>query len=154
MVQVNRAALGSAFKVEAEITEELERVSQPLKNAYSARAVDRAIAHAEASLGITYDEEQKQAVKNAVTQPLSILTGGPGSGKTTIIDGILLALKELADLDEEEAEEDFLLAAPTGRAAKRMSEVTGYFVADSKDSKPDAPVFNRTVTLKDSYKPA
>ena len=126
VVQENRAALGSAFKVEAEITEELERVSQPLKNAYSARAVDRAIAHAEASLGITYDEEQKQAVKNAVTQPLSILTGGPGSGKTTIIDGILLALKELADLDEEEAEEDFLLAAPTGRAAKRMSEVTGY----------------------------
>lgn len=54
------------------------------------------------------------------------MTGGPGSGKTTILNGILLALKELTDFDEEEAEDNILLAAPTGRAAKRMSEVTGY----------------------------
>ncbi|MCT7790363.1 MAG: AAA family ATPase, partial [Lactobacillus crispatus] len=71
---------------------------------------------------------QKLAIKNAVNQPISILTGGPGTGKTTIINGILLVLRKLAEIASSalySEDPPFLLAAPTGRAAKRMGEITG-----------------------------
>lgn len=64
------------------------------------------------------DEQQKIAVKEAVCNGLLIITGGPGTGKTTTINAII-KLFEAEGLD-------ILLAAPTGRAAKRMAETTGY----------------------------
>lgn len=64
------------------------------------------------------DEKQKEAVISAVSNGVSIITGGPGTGKTTIINTLIEYLRARG--------EDFLLAAPTGRAAKRMSEATGY----------------------------
>ncbi len=67
---------------------------------------------------IRLDDMQKQAVKLAVTRGVSIITGGPGTGKTTIIKTII-GLFEAEGLD-------IALAAPTGRAAKRMTETTGY----------------------------
>lgn len=66
---------------------------------------------------ITYDEIQLQAIKTAMSSKVMILTGGPGTGKTTTTLGILSALK-LSGCK-------ILLAAPTGRAAKRLSEATG-----------------------------
>ena len=66
--------------------------------------------------GIQYDEIQQQAIDEAVKSKVLVLTGGPGTGKTTTTQGIIAALKSL-DLK-------ILLAAPTGRAAKRMSEAT------------------------------
>lgn len=92
------------------------------------KAIDKAIKNAEKKLKIKYDQTQKLAIKNALTNPISILTGGPGTGKTTIINGILLALRELADIPASalySSDPPFLLAAPTGRAAKRMEEITG-----------------------------
>lgn len=82
-------------------------------------------------LGITYGEQQVAALKAALNSPIFLLTGGPGTGKTTIIKGIVALFSELNDLDlEEEANLSLgagaiALAAPTGRAAKRMSEATG-----------------------------
>ena len=67
--------------------------------------------------GITYAPMQRQAVELVARQGVVILTGGPGTGKTTAVRG-LVALLEKMGLD-------ILLAAPTGRAAKRMSELTG-----------------------------
>lgn len=95
---------------------------------YSDRAVKKAIKKAEKELKIKYDDTQKAAIKNALTNPISILTGGPGTGKTTIINGILLALRDLAEIPSSalySSDPPFLLAAPTGRAAKRMEEITG-----------------------------
>ncbi len=63
---------------------------------------------------ISLHESQKQAVISCMTHGLSIVTGGPGTGKTTIINCILFILKRL--------KQDVVLAAPTGRAAKRMSQ--------------------------------
>ncbi len=68
--------------------------------------------------GLELDEKQKEAVIMAATRGVSVITGGPGTGKTTIIK-ILLEYFDRAGMD-------VLLAAPTGRAAKRMSEATGY----------------------------
>ena len=68
--------------------------------------------------GFTYSYEQSQAIEDAATTGLLLVTGGPGTGKTTIVRGIL-SLYEQMGLK-------CLLAAPTGRAAKRMTEVTGH----------------------------
>ena len=70
-----------------------------------------------AETGIEYDEVQLAAIRQAVTFKVMVLTGGPGTGKTTTTQGIIAALQK--------AGLHVLLAAPTGRAAKRMSEATG-----------------------------
>ena len=75
------------------------------------------LKHAEAQSGITYSPQQCQAMEDAMTSGLLLITGGPGTGKTTILNGVL-ALFEQMKLR-------CLLAAPTGRAAKRLTEVTG-----------------------------
>ena len=67
--------------------------------------------------GIEYDEVQVAAIRQAVNSKVMVLTGGPGTGKTTTTQGIIAALKTMGY--------SILLAAPTGRAAKRMSEATG-----------------------------
>ena len=79
--------------------------------------LDRMIRRAEKEGGISYSEEQRQAIRQAATSGLLIITGGPGTGKTTILNGILELLGQM--------QMRCLLAAPTGRAAKRLTEVTG-----------------------------
>lgn len=85
--------------------------------AQAIRGVDGHIAAIEERLGIRYAEGQKTAVREALSKGMLILTGGPGTGKTTALNAIISIL--------EDQGEKVLLAAPTGRAAKRMSEVTG-----------------------------
>ena len=68
--------------------------------------------------GIALDDLQLKAIVNAVTNGVAVITGGPGTGKTTIINLIIKYI------DSQSL--DFYLAAPTGRAAKRMTETTGY----------------------------
>jgi len=75
------------------------------------------IARIEKENGIKYDEHQVDAVMTAAKSKVMVLTGGPGTGKSTVTNGII---KGLADMGME-----ILLAAPTGRAAKRLSETTG-----------------------------
>lgn len=78
---------------------------------------DKAIAWAESKMGIALAANQIMALRNAITEKISIITGGPGVGKTTIIR----ALTEIFGARRL----DIRLAAPTGRAAKRLSESTG-----------------------------
>lgn len=70
-----------------------------------------------AKTGMAYDEIQLQAILTAVQSKVLVLTGGPGTGKTTTTLGIITAFRE--------AGAEILLAAPTGRAAKRLAETTG-----------------------------
>ena len=81
------------------------------------RELDRQIQAIAKESGIEYSEEQTQAIREAATSGLLLITGGPGTGKTTILRGIL----ELLGQNQLRC----LLAAPTGRAAKRLTEVTG-----------------------------
>ncbi|MBQ6708697.1 MAG: ATP-dependent RecD-like DNA helicase [Clostridia bacterium] len=76
-----------------------------------------AVEKVEKALGIEYEENRRRAIKSAQEKGLLILTGGPGTGKTTTIRGIM-------QLYEDNGVK-VVLAAPTGRAAKRMTEVTG-----------------------------
>ena len=82
-----------------------------------ARTLDKDIEKIEEKRNIKFEKKQIEAIRTAVTKGLLVLTGGPGTGKTTTINGIL----ELYEKQKLRV----LLAAPTGRAAMRMSEVTG-----------------------------
>ena len=82
------------------------------------KTVEKRITRLEKSLKFELDDIQRTAVKKAVMNGVTIITGGPGTGKTTIINMILKYF--------EDTESDICLCAPTGRAAKRMSEATGY----------------------------
>ncbi|MEK3890626.1 SF1B family DNA helicase RecD2 [Bacillus sp. FSL K6-3431] len=90
-----------------------------------------ALGDLEERLDVQYAPSQKEAIQTALMSPMMILTGGPGTGKTTVIKGIVELYAELhgCSLDPYayKKEEPFpvLLTAPTGRAAKRMSESTG-----------------------------
>jgi exodeoxyribonuclease V alpha subunit len=78
---------------------------------------DKELENIEHEMGITFDETQKDAILQALTCGTLVITGGPGTGKTTTLNGIIKLF--------EERRQEVLLAAPTGRAAKRMAETTG-----------------------------
>ncbi|MBM4762391.1 ATP-dependent RecD-like DNA helicase [Bacillus sp. B15-48] len=90
-----------------------------------------ALGNLEERIGVQYGPSQKDAIQTALMSPMMILTGGPGTGKTTVIKGIVELYADLhgcsLDLKDYKKEEPFpfLLCAPTGRAAKRMAESTG-----------------------------
>ncbi len=79
---------------------------------------EKAVEWVQKRLSITLAEKQIQAVRCATENKVMVITGGPGTGKTTIINAILKIFSKLKI--------NIMLAAPTGRAAKRMSEATGY----------------------------
>ncbi|PAE38532.1 SF1B family DNA helicase RecD2 [Bacillus sp. 7884-1] len=91
-----------------------------------------ALGNLEERLKVQYAPTQREAIQTALMSPMLILTGGPGTGKTTVIKGIVELYAELhgcslepKDYHKKGEPFPFLLAAPTGRAAKRMSESTG-----------------------------
>ena len=89
-------------------------------------SIQRYISTVEKELGIQYDTIQKQAICDAIQNKVFILTGGPGTGKTTVINGIIAVYALLEGLDlRKKSNLPILLAAPTGRAARRMNELTG-----------------------------
>ncbi|WP_204245002.1 ATP-dependent RecD-like DNA helicase [Cloacibacillus sp. An23] len=87
---------------------------------YNSKSVDCAAAlpWLEREMGITFAEAQREAITRAVNSKVMVITGGPGTGKTTIIRAVLRL--------REEGGYRVMLAAPTGRAAKRMTEATGH----------------------------
>lgn len=84
--------------------------------------IELKIEKLEMFFGINYNEEQKKAIKQAIIKNFSIITGGPGTGKTTIIKGIVQLYKLITGYSYDKLKEKMILLAPTGRAAKRMSE--------------------------------
>ncbi|MGN0503304.1 MAG: ATP-dependent RecD-like DNA helicase [Ruminococcus sp.] len=105
------------------------------------KEIDREIENCEKSDGITYADLQKQAINSALTEGMLVLTGGPGTGKTTTLNAIIKILKNKG--------KKVLLSAPTGRAAQRMSELTGdeaktlHRLLEVSWDKHDNPVFNK-----------
>ncbi len=78
----------------------------------------------ESVFDISYNEEQRRAILDSIRKSFLIITGGPGTGKTTIMKGIIELYKEVHKLSYEKLAERVQLLAPTGRAAKRMSDAT------------------------------
>ena len=108
------------YKAECSITKKLAGLENPSGGLKPVGGnIPALIRKAETASGITLSTEQKKAVENALLSGVSIITGGPGTGKTTIINAILSVL--------ESSGMKVLVAAPTGRAAKRVMETSGHF---------------------------
>ncbi len=108
--------LKKLYFAEAGIVRELDRLK---KNSCLLRQVDvsKALNWVQTSLAIKLADNQIKAVSMALTEKVQVITGGPGTGKSTITKAILAITDKLTD--------KILLCAPTGRAAKRMHEITG-----------------------------
>ena len=121
----------SLYYAEESIANKLKDLSQfGSIDVFEESEIDQAISKLHKMAGISYDATQIQALKLAIRSNISIITGGPGTGKTTLIKGLILLHSILHDYNLEKIKDDpntnpILLAAPTGRAAKRMSETTG-----------------------------
>ena len=86
------------------------------------KSLNEKIENVERIIRIDLSEEQKQAIKLVFKNKVSIITGGPGTGKTTIIKGLLNMYQLINKLSNKALENEVALLAPTGRAAKRISE--------------------------------
>ena len=88
------------------------------------KSIDEYIKKIEEHLILTYNDDQKEAIKESMKKNLLVITGGPGTGKTTILKGICELYKQINKYTMDKVVENVALLAPTGRAAKRMSEET------------------------------
>ncbi|MGX6442860.1 SF1B family DNA helicase RecD2 [Neobacillus sp. K501] len=129
-----RVYLPSLFFAEKGLVTSINRILQQTeyKDLFPESEFLLALGSLEERIKVQYAPTQKEAIQTALMSPMLILTGGPGTGKTTVIKGIVELYSELHGCSLEPKDyhkkgEPFpiLLAAPTGRAAKRMSESTG-----------------------------
>ena len=125
-----RYFLATIYHSEWGIVRSIEFLLDGDETPISDKQFKRDIKNIEEQLDIEYGDSQKVAIKEAMESSIFILTGGPGTGKTTVLQGIVHLFAELNDLSLDPyayKDEAFpiLMAAPTGRAAKRMKETTG-----------------------------
>lgn len=131
---------------------------------FSQDEIRKAIGQVEEQYNVAYAPTQAQAIETAINSAVMILTGGPGTGKTTVVRGLVEVYAELHGLSLNpktyaEKEEPFpiVLAAPTGRAAKRLAESTGLpamtihrllgFNGQEKDEETEREVTGRLIII-------
>ncbi|MFC4711912.1 ATP-dependent RecD-like DNA helicase [Planococcus dechangensis] len=128
-----RLYLPSLYYSEVGIATKLETLlgEQEARAGFPSSEIRKALGEAEERLGVNYAETQIDAIEKSLNSSVMILTGGPGTGKTTVVRGLVEVYAELHGLsldpkDYAKKKEPFpiILAAPTGRAAKRLSEST------------------------------
>ena len=112
--------LSEFYNTEKSILMDINRIND-IKNTIKSDKIDTYISEYEKINSIRFNDDQKEAIKGAILNNFFIITGGPGTGKTTIIKAIVMILKDILDLNHD----DIALLAPTGRASKRMAESVG-----------------------------
>lgn len=131
MMEEERIYLVTLFYAEVNMALKCRQmISQTIDKTFPATDLFQAIGELEEEFEVHYADSQREAMMMALSSPLMILTGGPGTGKTTVIRGLchlFARLHELnLDVDVNKGENlPIRLVAPTGRAAKRMTETTG-----------------------------
>ena len=108
------------YNTEKGILMDINRIND-IKCDIKSDKIDTYISEYEKRNNITFNSDQKDAIKGAILNNFFIITGGPGTGKTTIIKAIVMILRDILDLNHG----DIALLAPTGRASKRMAESVG-----------------------------
>lgn len=117
VIDGDRVYLAPFYHAERGIVRHLARLLESPRNTFETEQLNALIGRMEHTRGITFNTQQRQAILTAFTSGALVLTGGPGTGKTTCVRGMLTLLKHFG--------QRVVLAAPTGRAAKRLAEVTG-----------------------------
>ncbi len=133
VIEDQRVYPPSLYYSEKGIATNIQRIlaQTEYSNAFPESEFLLALGELEERLQVEYAPAQKEGIQTALMSPMMILTGGPGTGKTTVIKGIVELYSELHGVSMDvHAYKDqdpfpFVLAAPTGRAAKRMTESTG-----------------------------
>ncbi|ENH97075.1 DNA helicase RecD/TraA family protein, partial [Gracilibacillus halophilus YIM-C55.5] len=132
IIMDEKAYLPSLYYSETGFCTQVKRISdKSLENTFTDAELLKIVGEIEEEEVLSYGKEQYQAIETALSEKIMILTGGPGTGKTTVIKGILQAYAAIHEhsLDINDYDEPdnfpFVLTAPTGRAAKRMKESTG-----------------------------
>lgn len=116
------------YKSEIRCAEAIQKLKKHHTREFSKDKIKASIQDVQKDLSITYTDLQEEAIYKALSSKLSIITGGPGTGKSTIINGILRSYAILNHLTFpcDELNYKVMMMAPTGRAAKRMTEVTNF----------------------------
>lgn len=125
VIENDQLTLSALSKADDEITQKIHALLEQDKHIDTDKV--KSIIHAfEQAEGIEYTKTQKEAIIHALRQPFMVLTGGPGTGKTTVIKGLIHTYVKYYGIKKTSlhASEDIFLIAPTGRAAKRMKEAT------------------------------
>src|SRR5699024_11194824 len=132
IVTDGKAYLPSLFYSETGFSSQIKRISEKkLDSFFTDAELLKIVGAIEDEEVLSYGKEQYEAIETALKEKIFILTGGPGTGKTTVIKGIINAYAEINELSLDKDDYDdlsdypFVLTAPTGRAAKRMKESTG-----------------------------
>ena len=124
IIKNNKYYLTDLYESEENIKDRFLYLLRKKDNSYD--LIDDVIKRIENTYKIKYNDEQKLAIRSSYLKNLLIITGGPGSGKTTIIKGILTLYSEINKYSHKDMIEKVALLAPTGRAAKRMCEQSTY----------------------------
>lgn len=123
IIKENKYFLTEYYDYEEDIASNLELISKHSKE--KIMHFDDLIAAIQLEYGVKYNVDQKKAIKKALTNRISIITGGPGTGKTTIINSIVKLYMRIHNLNYKDVINEIALLAPTGRAAKKISDSTG-----------------------------
>ena len=124
-VKDKRIYLYETYQMEVNIAKTLDYINNLPIVSKNITMFDTEVVKLQERLGVTYDENQLQAIKKTLESRISIITGGPGTGKTTIIKAITSLYMKMYNLGPKNVDAYIALLAPTGRAAKRLSEATG-----------------------------
>lgn len=121
----NKIFLYSSYLNELKIVENVIRIMDSEGYISPSADIDSIVDEVEEEVGFSYDAIQRKAIKEAVTSKFFVLTGGPGTGKTTVINGILKTYEKIRRVTLRNETDIVKLLAPTGKAARRMGEATG-----------------------------
>ena len=122
VVEERKFYLKDMFDAQISIVKKISRLLRVPKTNY--KKLENYLENLEKYNEIKYNDEQKKAITKALTENILIITGGPGTGKTTIIKAIVELYQQLNNLSYESLISEIALLAPTGRASKRLSEST------------------------------
>ena len=129
IITEDRVTLPNIYYSEHKSAEKLSHILMDNPDEIDLDKAKDVIQSIEKSLSIGYNDNQRHAILNALTEKVSIITGGPGTGKTTIVKGIITLYQEIFEYEDYDSYEPknypIKLVAPTGRASKRMADTSG-----------------------------